>query len=273
MSRQGSLEVFPIRSERKDKKFPLGKTIETCIASEGLTLKQNDILVVSSKFAAMAEGRYTRLDSVKASKAALKLSERYQLNPGLSELIVRESDKMYGGIPGYVLASSQGILAPNAGIDRSNVGDGYAILYPKDASRACSKLWIYLVNSRNKVNRSGKNLGVILSDSRVMPGRFGTTGVAIASAGFEPVIDCRGKKDLFGNELKVTVRAIADQIASAAELVMGEADESTPIALVRGWQGKFAEGEFPLSTQIPIDKDLYVSGLRNFFENKSEKQC
>ncbi len=252
-----SLVIVPVKCERKFGKFDLGKTVARCIADEGLTLKERDVVVVSSKFASMAEGRYLKLGTLKISKRGKDLSERYRIDPSLAELVVQESDSILGGIPGFALAVTKGVLAPNAGIDRSNIESGYAIFYPSDPAKTARKLQTYLAKSFTS------KLGVILSDSRISPLRQGTTGVAIATAGFEPVVDCRGNRDLFGNELKVTMRAVADQIASAAQLVTGEGAESIPVALVRGWNGRFGKGPFSIQKGIAPEKCLYVQGLQN----------
>jgi coenzyme F420-0:L-glutamate ligase / coenzyme F420-1:gamma-L-glutamate ligase len=264
------LKIISVRSARKKDKFDLALCVKACLSKGKLALEEEDILVISSKFAAMAEGHFINLDTIEQiSKRAKVLSKKYQIDLKLSELIVRESRAILGGIQGFALAATKsGVLAPNAGIDRSNVPEGCAILYPVDPEKTCHRLWKELTRSQDKRRgRKLRHLGVILSDSRVMPGRIGTTGVAIAASGFETVVDFRGKKDLFGNVLKVTLRAVADQIASAAELMMGEADEAIPIVLVRGWKGKFYDSPETgsLGMEIPFEKDLYIQSLRDAF--------
>jgi coenzyme F420-0:L-glutamate ligase / coenzyme F420-1:gamma-L-glutamate ligase len=253
------LTVIPIVCERKDRKFDLNAIIAESITNQKVSLKDKDIVIVSSKYAAMAEGRYVKLSNLKVSKKGRALSEAFKIDPYLSEQIVREADSILGGIPGYALAYSKGVLAPNAGIDRSNIRKGYAILYPKDPKLTAKRLSDYLGN------KSGKRIGVILSDSRVTPGRLGTIGIAVAAAGFEPLLDFRGKTDLFGNVLKVTIRAVADQMASAGQLVMGEAAESTPVAIIRGWKGNF-EPNNSVSMEIEPEKCIYIQGLSHPFE-------
>jgi coenzyme F420-0:L-glutamate ligase/coenzyme F420-1:gamma-L-glutamate ligase len=257
--------VIPIRISKKWGHFDLGKIVLRGIKLSGERLKDGDIVVVSSKFAAMAEGRYVNLNKISPSKEASDLSSKYDLDVALAELIVRESEDILGGIPGFALAVSKGILAPNAGIDRSNIPHGYAILYPEDPSWTAEQIRFFLENNSTTKTLRRPRLGVVLSDSRITPTRTGTIGIAIAASGFKPVVDFRGKKDLFGNELKVTLKAVADQLSSAAQLVMGEAKESTPVVIIRGYAADMDEiGSLPMT--IDHEKCLYIQGLKNGFQ-------
>ncbi len=262
--------VIPVRSRRRLGKFDLARAVKGELKKQRVVLRSGDIVVVSSKFAAMAEGRFVELERINPSKKARMLAITYRIDPSLAQLILDESETILGGISGFVLAVSKGILAPNAGIDRSNVPLGFAILYPKHPQEVAERLRSSLlrnVRSRRKEAR----LGVVLSDSRITPTRLGTIGIAIAAAGFDPVIDFRGFSDLFGNKLKVTVRAVADELASSAQLVMGEAAESVPIVVVRGCKAEFvgdesAEKDGTLSMLISHEKCLYIQGLKNAFK-------
>jgi coenzyme F420-0:L-glutamate ligase/coenzyme F420-1:gamma-L-glutamate ligase len=260
---QREFRVIPIKSRLVVGRFDLGPTIIQNIKSQGQSLTNGDILVVSSKYAAMAEGRYVELDRVEPSPESLRLASKYKLDPSLAELVLQESESILGGIPGFLLTVSKGILAPNGGIDRSNVPKGYAILYPKNPELTALKIRSYLRRANDQVRAKPlTRLGVILSDSRVTPTRLGTIGIAIASAGFRPVVDFRGKKDLFGNELKVTLKAVADQLSSCAQLVMGEAKEATPIVIIRGYRANF-NSSMKSKTSISYKKCLYIQGLKN----------
>jgi coenzyme F420-0:L-glutamate ligase / coenzyme F420-1:gamma-L-glutamate ligase len=254
-------KVIPIKSPKRSHRFQLGRVVLRSIKSEEEELVDGDIVIVSSKFAAVAEGRYINLKKIVASTKGRALASKYELDPSFAELIIRESEAILGGIPSFALALSKGILAPNAGIDRSNVRHGFAILYPRNPDKTTKMLRSYLMKHSLKTNENGR-LGVILSDSRITPTRLGTIGIAIATSGFKPVIDFRGRKDLFGNKLKVTVKAVADQLSSAAQLVMGEAAESTPIVIIRGYKADFEETG-SLSMTIPYEQCLYIQGLKN----------
>ena len=132
------------------------------------------------------------------------LASKFHMDPKIAEITLRESDYIFGGLPGFLLSIRDGMIAPNAGIDKSNVPRGLIVLYPNDAFKTAENLRLKFLINRNV------RVGIVIADSRLMPTRIGTIGVAIASSGFEPVEDERGKKDLFGNVLKVTLKAVAD---------------------------------------------------------------
>lgn len=205
---------------------------------------------------AISEGRIVRLDDLTISADAKALAAQYVMNPRIAELVVREADHIFGGIEGFLLTFKDGILSPNAGIDRSNIPNGFAVLFSENPYASAEAL-------RQAVQRRfGIALGVILTDSWLMPGRLGTTGVALATAGFRPLQDERGKLDLFGNPMQVTVRSISDTICAAAQLVMGERDEATPFAVVRGVEVMLTDD--PLTTaDVAIDWQMciYVQSL------------
>ena len=193
----------------------------------GETLQTGDVVAVSSKYTAISEGRIVKLDDVQVSPQAQAIADRYDMNPRMAQLVVQEADHIFGGIPGFLLTFKDGIISPNAGLDRSNIPNGYVVLFSEYPYRSAANL-------RHDLRAEfGVDIGVILTDSWLMPGRWGTTGVALATAGFRPIQDERGKIDLFGNPMQVTQRGIADTICAAAELVMGERDEATAVAIVR----------------------------------------
>jgi coenzyme F420-0:L-glutamate ligase len=179
------------------------------------------------------------------------------MEPKMAELVLRESDYVVKGVPGFLLAVRDGMIAPNAGIDKSNVPKGYAILYPRDPFGTAEKL-------RDKFRAErGVRVGIVLADSRLMPTRIGTTGVAIACAGFDPVDDLRGRKDLFGNILRVTFKAVADGLATMGVAVMGESDESTPAAVVRGAKVVWSDKKFSWKDMaVSPSQDIYLRGVR-----------
>jgi coenzyme F420-0:L-glutamate ligase len=220
------LEILPISLPLKKRKFDIFYTI--CLS--GFEFLERDIIVISSKYLSISEGSIVKLKNVKVSKRARNIASRYHLSPQITELVLRESNYVFPGVPGFLLTVRQGIIAPNAGIDKSNVPSGFVALYPRRPFESAEYL------RRKFFNRFGINTGIVIADSRIMPMRIGTVGVAIANAGFEPVKDERGKKDLFGRTLKVTFKAIADSIATMGVAVMGEANESTPVAVVRGME-------------------------------------
>jgi coenzyme F420-0:L-glutamate ligase/coenzyme F420-1:gamma-L-glutamate ligase len=189
---------------------------------------EGDILVLAETAVATAEGNVITLSTITPSQRALELSVRYQMDPRTVEVVLRESDSIVGGIPGFLLCMKHGTLLPNAGVDASNAPLGCVTPLPKNPDHSA------LTIKHTIEAMTGVRIGVIIADSRTHAMRRGCSGVAIGNAGFTAVIDDRGRSDLFGRILEVTQRAVADNIASAAELVMGEADECTPAAIIRG---------------------------------------
>jgi coenzyme F420-0:L-glutamate ligase len=187
-----------------------------------------DILVLAETAVATAEGNIVSLATVTPSARAQELAEKYQMDPRTTEVVLQECDSVVGGIPGFLLCMKNGTLLPNAGVDASNAPPGCVTPLPADSDKSARDM-------KDSIKRMcGVDIGVIVADSRTHAMRLGCSGVAIGSAGIPSVIDDRGRSDLFGRKLEVTKRAVADNIASAAELVMGEADECTPAAIIRG---------------------------------------
>lgn len=248
------MEIIPIHLEKESSRFDIYDKITK--NTQDITIENYDILVISSKYLSISEGRIKKLDDVIPSQNAIQMAKKFHINPKMMELIIRESDEIFGGLYGFVLTSVHKILAPNAGIDKSNVPKDHVVLYPKHPYES-------IENLRNKfLINSGKKIGIVLSDSRILPMRKGTVGVALACSGFEPVIDLKGTKDLFGNVLKYTSQNVADCLASIGTLVMGESDASTPVIILRGLKIKFTNK--PISSEslaIESKFDIYIRGL------------
>jgi coenzyme F420-0:L-glutamate ligase len=244
------VEVLPISIKTQRRRFDLFGTLQ------GFSYKYNDIVVISSKFVSMSEGSIVKLSKVKVRKKAKELATKNHMDAKLAELVLRESEYvMRTRVPGFLLAIRDGTIAPNAGIDKSNVPRGYAILYPRDPFETAEKLKLKFLAEL------GIRVGVVIADSRLMPTRIGTTGVAIACAGFEPVEDQRGRRDLFGNVLRVTFKAVADALATMGVAVMGESDESTPAAVIRGANVIWSDKKFSWKDMAvePL-QDIYLRG-------------
>ncbi|MDG6937656.1 MAG: coenzyme F420-0:L-glutamate ligase [Nitrososphaerota archaeon] len=248
------LSLRPVRVTAKGAKFDLIALIEEEVGAE---LRDGDVLVISSKFVAMSEGRVVSLGGVNPGARARALAAEHHMDPRICELVLRESDRVIGGIPGFLLASKEGLLTPNAGIDKSNVRHGAVILYPRRPEAAARTIREALMFSR------GVSVGVVICDSRLSPTRRGTTGVAVGSSGIEAVQDMRGRRDLFGNVLKVTSQAVADDLSSAAEVLMGESDEATPMVLVRGLKKALRQGsEYgPRRFAVALEEDVFLRSL------------
>ncbi|MBT8173745.1 MAG: coenzyme F420-0:L-glutamate ligase [Nitrosopumilus sp.] len=252
------LTVLPLLAERKQDTFDIFETLLETLEKNDTKLQEGDVLVISTKYISNSQGRIVDLSKIKTSEEGLEIAKKYQLKQEIAEIIIRESDKIYGGIGGFVITSADNIMAPNAGIDKSNAKEGKAILYPQNP---------YLISEQIRRKIFLKMLihvGVILVDSRLMPARIGTSGVAVACAGIEPVLDMRAKKDLDGNPLKVTFQAVVDNIATIANYKMGEGGESKPIAIVRNSEAKLTDRKIsPSEMAISPDQCVYVRGLSN----------
>jgi coenzyme F420-0:L-glutamate ligase / coenzyme F420-1:gamma-L-glutamate ligase len=243
------VEILPISIKIQTSRFDLFGSLQ------GFAYKYNDIVVISSKFVSMSEGSIVKMSNIKVKKRAKDLANQNHMDATLAELVLRESEYLMDGVPGFLLAIRDGMIAPNAGIDKSNVPKGYAMLYPRDPFGTAEKLRLKFLTE------FGMRVGIVIADSRLMPTRVGTTGVAIGCAGFEPVEDQRGKRDLFGNILRVTFRATADMIATMGIAVMGESDESTPVAVVRGANVVWSERVFSWKDMaVEASEDIYLRG-------------
>ena len=252
------LTVIPIKTAREDGIFDLFGAITAALEKSDSNLQNEDILVVSTKYVSYSQGRCIPLDDVACSHDGVVLGKKYGIGEGMAETILRESDAIFGGVRGFVMAACGKILAPNAGIDMSNSDKKNAILYPVNPYAVAEQIrrMIFL--------KLSVHTGVILSDSRLAPARAGTTGVAISCSGISPTGDKRGTVDLDGKPLLVTSQATADNIATIANHMMGEGAESTPLAIVRN-SGTMITGKRVKSdtAAVPYEKCLYMRALRS----------
>ena len=219
------LEIIPIKIQREigiDTNF-------VDLILESSEINDGDILVFSQKIVSKNEGRILSLSSVNPSLLANGIANSYGKDPRLIELILSESERIVRMENGIIIVKTKhGFVCANAGIDESNVQDGYATLLPKDPDKSAS-----LLKERIE-QKTGKNIAVIISDTFGRPFRLGQTDVAIGIAGLEPILDYNGKPDTFGKIMRVTSIAVADEICSASELVMGKV-EKCPIVIVRNY--------------------------------------
>lgn len=246
------MEIFPIKIRKKGVGFDLFRAI---VDSE-FRFQDNDILVISSKFVSMSEGSLTDLKNVKISKRAKALASRFKMDEKIAQVALQESQQIVSGIPGFLLTINDGMIAPNAGIDRSNSPPGKIILYPKDSFKSAKQL------RKKFFDELRIRIGIVISDSRLMPTRIGCTGIAVGVCGFEPVEDERGKKDLFGKKLRVTFKSTADCLATMGVFVMGESNESIPIVVIRGVDVNRTERNLSMKDMTVEPKvDIYLRNL------------
>ena len=227
------LEIIPIKIQREigiDDNF-------VDLILESSEINDGDILVFSQKIVSKNEGRMLSLSSVNPSLLANGIASSYGKDPRLIELILSESERIVRMENGIIIVKTKhGFVCANAGIDESNVQDGYATLLPKDPDKSAS-----LLKERIE-QKTGKNIAVIISDTFGRPFRLGQTDVAIGIAGLEPILDYNGKPDTFGKIMQVTAIAVADEICSASELVMGKV-EKCPIVIVRNYSYNFSNAK------------------------------
>ena len=198
-----------------------------------LQLRDDDVLVFAQKVISKSEGRRIDLAEVVPGAQARELSMTVQKDPRLVELVLRESRRVVRSAKDVLIVEHRlGLIMANAGIDQSNVADPasgeFALLLPEDPDASAERL-------RDRLHAlTGFAPGVVISDSFGRPWRVGTVGVAIGCAGLAATLDLRGETDMFGRPLRVTVVGHADEIASAASILMGQANEARPVVLVRG---------------------------------------
>jgi len=217
----------------------------------GIKIMDRDIIVVTHKIVSKAEGRLIDLKKIIPSNFALKISKRRKKDPRMVEVILREAKRIVRMERGVIIAETRhGFICANAGVDKSNVkGEDMVSLLPINPDKSAELI-------RDEIKRRlNADVAVIISDTFGRPWREGQTNIAIGVAGLEPILDYRGKRDSYGYTLKVTAIAIADELASAAELVMGKVG-MVPIAIIRGYQ--YTEGGGSVKSLIrPRSKDLF----------------
>jgi coenzyme F420-0:L-glutamate ligase / coenzyme F420-1:gamma-L-glutamate ligase len=209
----------------------LGEIIAEALRSSAIGLRADDVLVVTQKIVSKAEGRIVELASVDPSPAAREFAERWGKDPRQAELVLRESAEVVRMAEGGLIISRtpHGFVCANAGVDLSNVGDGeVATLLPVDPDGSARRL------ASGLEERTGTRPAVVISDSFGRPWRNGIVNVAIGVAGLVPLLDLRGTPDAQGREMRSTVIAVADELASAAELAGGKTDQR-PVVVVRGY--------------------------------------
>ncbi|MBC7130982.1 coenzyme F420-0:L-glutamate ligase [Candidatus Bathyarchaeota archaeon] len=232
----------------------LGELICMAAEKQGTPIMDGDVIVVTHVVVSRAEGNVINLDAVEPSPFAERYGRLYGKDPALVEVILREAKNVIRMINGKIITETHhGFVCANSGIDKSNVpGERTVALLPKDPD--ASARWI-----REEIKRiTGKEVAVIVADTHGRPFREGEINVAIGVSGIKPIRDRRGDKDLFGYVLRVKQTAVADELASAAELVIGQGDEGIPAAIIRGY--KFIRSEEATAKELvrPKERDLFL---------------
>jgi len=245
-----AIEGLPLGKEGDN----VGQLIVNATKKQGTQLQERDIIVVTHVFVSKAEGNIVNLDTVEPSKRALEIAKQTNKDPALVEVVLREAKDIVRVGPNSIITETKsGTISANSGVDRSNVsGERNVVPLPKDPNKSAQ-------NIRAEIKRlTGINVAVIISDTHGRPFRMGEINVAIGAAGIKPIRDRRGEKDLFGYTLRIKQTAIADELSSAAELVMGQANEGIPVAIIRGYTAYQSLEKMSATEFIrPKEKDLF----------------
>lgn len=203
------------------------------------SLKENSIVAITSKVVSIGEGRCIPQGSMEKDQIAIKESDKYLPRNYSPNGFISEGKNLF-----ILHTIKNNMLVASSGVDESN-GNNFYILWPKDPKKSAKRIWMFL-----KKKFSIRNLGVIITDSRLVPLRRGVVGIAIAYYGFKPLKDYRGKQDLFGREFTMETSNMPDSLATAAVLVMGEGGESQPIAIIEDIPNlEFIQKEFKLKSE------------------------
>jgi coenzyme F420-0:L-glutamate ligase/coenzyme F420-1:gamma-L-glutamate ligase len=233
----------------------LGAITVAALRNNRLVPKDGDVLVVAQKIVSKAEGRFVDIATVEPSERAIALAAEVDKDPRFVEVVLSESKRVVRHRPGLLIVEHRlGFVMANAGIDHSNVaaeeGAERILLLPVDPDGSAQALRQHLLTA------FGVGIGVIISDSFGRPWRKGTVGIALGADGLPAFVDLRGHPDLFGRELLVTETGFADEIAAAAGLLMGQADEAIPMVLVRGLT--WSAPDVPAAGLVrPTEHDLF----------------
>jgi coenzyme F420-0:L-glutamate ligase/coenzyme F420-1:gamma-L-glutamate ligase len=249
------IEIFavtglPIVKEGDD----LASLICNAAEKQGTPIQNGDVIVATHVIVSRAEGNIVNLETVTPSEFAKSVAKRTGKDPRLVEVILRESRSIVRMRDGKLITETKhGLICANSGVDVSNVsGDSNVAPLPEDADQSALAI-------RQKIMQIvGKDVAVIVSDTHGRPLRQGEINIALGTSGFEPLRDRRGEKDLFGYTIRVKRTAIADELASAAELVIGQTNEGIPAAIIRGYDYPKSETANAKKMIRPPNEDLFV---------------
>ena len=231
----------------------LASVIFKSILKNQLIINDNDIIVIAQKVVSKAENRYVDLEKIKISDDAINLASKLNKNPGFIQAVINESNKILSTKKNVIIVEHKlGFINVNAGIDLSNVpSKKLALLLPEDPRKSAKDIQNYLSEKLNK------KISIIITDSITRPYRSGVINIALASHNIQSLEDLKGHKDIYGKKLKGTEVAIADQIASAAGLLMGQGDEKQPVILVKGLNKNTYQTNNAFNLIVKENEDLY----------------
>ncbi len=231
----------------------IAELIYNAAKKQNTPIQEKDVIVITHVAVSKAEGNIVNLDEVSPSERAKEIAQKTGKEPALVEVILRETKEIVRMGPNSLITETKnGIVCANAGVDRSNIkGERNVVLLPENPDASAQKI-------RQKIKSlTGCDVAVIVSDTHGRPLRMGEINVAIGVAGIKSIRDRRGEKDLFGYVLKIKQTAVADELASAAELVIGQANEGIPVAIIRGYNYQTAENASAKELTRPKEVDLF----------------
>ncbi len=235
----------------------LCRIILACLNDARIELQDGDVLVLAQKIVSKAEGRYVDLNTIQPSEKAQDLAEKSGKDERIVELILRESSQVLRVRPGSIIVEHRlGFVCASAGIDHSNVdslygnAEDWVLLLPENPDET-ARIMRIAIYDQLKIN-----IGILIIDSHGRAWRLGTVGAAIGLSGVPGLVDLRGEPDLFGYKLQITTVGAADELAAAASLVMGQADEGTPVVHVRGFPYPLRESSLRELLR-PHDQDMF----------------
>ena len=231
----------------------LAELICNVTEKQNTPIQEKDVVVITHVAVSKAEGNVVNLDDVSPSERAKEVAKQTGKDPELVEVVLRETKEIVRLGPNSIITETKnGIVCANAGVDRSNIeGERNVVLLPKNPDVSAQKI-------RQEIKKlTGCDVAVIVSDTHGRPFRMGEINVAIGVAGIKPIRDRRGEKDLFGYVLRIKQTSVADELASAAELVIGQANEGIPVAIIRGYNYQATENASAAELNRPKEKDLF----------------
>jgi coenzyme F420-0:L-glutamate ligase/coenzyme F420-1:gamma-L-glutamate ligase len=248
------VEVFPVENLPIVKEGDdLGELICSATKKQGTPIQEGDIIVVTHIVVSRAEGNIINLDDIVPSPTAKAIAKDMGKDPALIEVILRETKSIIRIGDGHLITETKhGLICANAGVDRSNIpGERNVAPLPKDPDLSARR-----IRQRIK-DLTGKDVAILISDTHGRALRSGQINVAVGVAGMKPIRDRRGENDLFGYTLRVKQTAVADELCSAAELVIGQANEGIPVALIRGYPYQKSEEASLKELLWPREKALF----------------
>ncbi|MCS7131966.1 MAG: coenzyme F420-0:L-glutamate ligase [Hadesarchaea archaeon] len=228
----------------------IDELIVDAIKRQGLDIEDGDVIVVAQTIVSKAEGNIIDLRRIKPSKLASRLAKKLEKDAREIEVILQQSREIIRLKHVLIARTEHGFVCANAGVDHSNAGPYHVTLLPRDPDASARRI-------REGIKRAlGKDVAVIISDTQGRPFRLGAIGVAVGVAGMKPLLDLRGKRDLYGKKLKATITSPADAIAAAAVALMGETNEGTPVVIAKGAIYERGEGS-ARELIMPKERDLF----------------